>query len=156
MAILVSTIAVTVALALSWILQLLGTFTGTCTQAANGPALTGAVFSAAPLAVAVIGSAIFFRKTRRSEVEQPVFLGLMPLLVAIAMLVSTRSTWFDVLRFGTPCGADYEADGGSLIEQGNALILVSYFLVPALICALLLAALVKSKLEPASERKPIS
>ena len=154
MAVLVTTIAVTVALAVSWILQLLGAFTGTCTQGDNGPAVTGAAFSAAPLAIAVAGSAIFFRKAKRSETGQPVFLGLLPLFLATAMLITTRETWLSVMRFGTPCGADYQSYGTSLVAQENALILISYFLVPALICTLLLAALAISKLDHASNRKP--
>ncbi|WP_417677270.1 hypothetical protein [Roseibium sp.] len=156
MAVLVTSIAVTVSLALSWFLQILGSLTGTCTQGDNGPAVNGAVFSAAPLAVAVAGSAIFFRTAKRSETEQPVFLGLLPLALVAAMLITTRETWLNVIRYGTPCGADYQSYGTSLVAQENALILISYFLVPALICSLLLAALAISKLDHASNRKPSS
>lgn len=107
-------------------LQLLG-FTGTCTQGADGPFVTGAVLST-PLLLGAICLLLWGLYQRRA----PRLACSVLAVTTLAMLALTREAWFNSLRFGTPCGADYAYSSNHLPPL---IILGGYLILPLLLAA---------------------
>lgn len=106
-------------------LQLLG-FTGTCTQGADGPFLTGAVLST-PFVLMATGL-LFWASYRRTL---DLTAGVVTLVAATALLFLTRDAWAGALLFGTPCGEMFSFYPSA---QVTVLIIVGgYLLLPLLL-----------------------
>ncbi|QQM32298.1 hypothetical protein JET14_09275 [Martelella lutilitoris] len=104
-------------------LQLLG-FTGTCTQGADGPFVTGAVLSSPFLA----GAICLVLWGMAKGVVSPSG-AIVTLAVAAVMLFLTRQAWLGAVFSGTPCGAGY----GARHWQGQVLVLGGYLVLPAIL-----------------------
>ncbi|TNB47280.1 hypothetical protein FF124_13995 [Martelella lutilitoris] len=109
-------------------LQLLG-FTGTCTQGADGPFVTGAVLSS-PLLASAIGLVLWGGMAKGALSQSG---AIVVAVMAMILLFSTRDAWFGALYAGTPCGADYDASHWQeqVLVIGGYLVLPVFLLVSA-------------------------
>jgi hypothetical protein len=110
-------------------LQLLG-YTGTCTMGDDKAAVSGALFSGLPLLIAALFSARLWRRREAGSMFQ--FLTAASAIVVIGL---TSGIWLNAIRFGTPCGMEYQSYDAAF-DTADALILVSYLFLPLLIAFL--------------------
>ena len=125
-------------ISIAHILQALG-YTGTCTQGANGPFITGTVLSSPLLLVSVFLLVRAFRRTVRHPLRDGYVLdgiaslGTVPL--AIWMACSNGSVAHDTLWLGVgPCGPDYTPD--ELFRWPDMAVGLAYVVLPMLIAVL--------------------
>lgn len=106
--------------------QLMG-LASTCTQGADGTFAAGAIFSGPLLLIAagVTWRALHLRKSIPSA-------SWVTLAVPITLLILTKDAWLNTLRYGTPCGEEFVAYGGSS-PATVVIILVGYLLLPLLL-----------------------
>lgn len=106
--------------------QLMG-LTSTCTQGADGTFGAGAIMSGPLLLIAayVTWRALHLRKSILSA-------SWVALVVPITLLILTKDAWVNTMRYGTPCGEEYAAYGGSSPTMA-VIILVGYLLLPLLL-----------------------
>jgi hypothetical protein len=107
-------------------LQLAG-LGGTCTQGADGPFITGTVFSA-PFLLVAITSTLGAVRQRRADLRGAIATGL----VAVATLLLCKDAFLNTLRYGSPCG-EYFSFYPS--DPTAALIIVGGYLVLPLLLA---------------------
>ena len=116
-------------------IQMLG-YATTCTQGDSGSALTGSVISG----MLLFAMAVFL--LRRGASNE---LGAISLVVTAILLVGTLaltfSIWLGTIRYGTPCGADFEFYALELPDR--VIILFSYLALPTLNVVLCLTLIVR-------------
>jgi hypothetical protein len=113
------------------VLQAMG-FATTCTQGADGSAITGAVLSTPPLLIACAIVALQLARGR----AKPHFLAAIVVFLALLL---TQDIWISTLAYGTPCGATYVDYPTSFV--GGAIILFGYVLLPVVTIVLCLLPL---------------
>lgn len=118
-----------IAICVAMPLQLMG-FTGTCTQGADGPFITG-VFLSAPFLLGAIYSVLQARPKGASFWIG----GIATAVGSLAMIILTHSAWLGSMLYGTPCGADYSPN-----ERSVLIILLGYLALPLLVCAFAIRA----------------
>ncbi|KTQ96495.1 hypothetical protein NS226_07965 [Aureimonas ureilytica] len=124
-------------LLIAYIFQMVG-YTGTCTQGADGPFLTGVTLSF-PFLVASIGSLAMVRRrlVRNRRPRGSAFTGVMSAMVclmALWMLAANRQVAYDTLWLGIgPCGSDYHFEGEPLFLFRTVLVGVIYAIMPAFV-----------------------
>lgn len=116
-------------------IQMLG-YATTCTQGESGSALTSSAISGALLfAMAVL---LLRRWTSNG-------LGAISLTVTTVLLVGTLaltfSIWVGTIRYGTPCGADFEFYALGLPDR--AIIVFNYVALPLLNAAICLTLITR-------------